>query len=394
MKATKVLKYLIDNLKEAGLIHYSKDFLNYIDVSNDIVTAKQLSGFLNRDGDIQNRLFLKSVEAHFNFTKDVWNSNEVQQKKFIDDSIQNKIDLISLPNEDALDISMHIQTELPCTTEQHKLIKVFTELNTKEESEEMINTLLSTGLLERKLENQEFLVKLLLLSYDKGLYLTIIEFIIPNLYKKYYDRVEVQKCLAHTYGSLGKFDDAEQILAILLHYNTIETINLRTSALSNHKRKLFSNPSIPIDIEILYALIQGYQELHAINGIYSYYTGINLLYMVVLGQILFHDDNRFTTIDTHDIYKKSKQSLKTDKTHDGYYVIMSEYEFHLLLGNKSVLERIESFLDRDKPHTSLVERSLRQMRIFEETTKKVDNSITPLFKKSIEILNGYCEFSN
>lgn len=396
MNATKVLSFLIDSLKEAGIIRYNKDFLYYIKISKEIVSPKQLSGFIQRDGDIQNRLFLKEIETYFNFPKSIWTSNEERQKNLIKKAIKHELDLQSLPNEDAIDVSSLIPTELPCSEEQLGLLKDFSTVSTKTQSEEMIDRFLSLGLLDKKLENQEFLVRLLKLVYDKGLYVIIVEFIVPSLYKRYYDKIEVQKYLAHTYGSLKQYSEAKHILGILIHHNTIENINLRTSALSNHKREIFATPSKPIETEKLYALIQGYQELHAIKGIYSYYTGINLLYMVVLGQILFPDDTRFAAIDTQAIYDKSKPSLKEDKTHHDYYVAMSGFEFQLLLSREGVLEKIESFLANDEPHVSLVERSARQMRLFLEATKESESSsiLIAKFKNAIEILEGYCKISN
>ena len=72
-----------------------------------------------------------------------------------------------------------------------------------------------------------------------------------------------KKIEAHTLGSLEKYDEAKHILDILIHYNTIENINLRTSALSNHKRALMLSGN-PVDADELYTLITGYKELHVL----------------------------------------------------------------------------------------------------------------------------------
>lgn len=137
-------------------------------------------------------------------------------------------------------------------------------------------------------------------------------------------------------------------------------------------------------------LIQGYQELHAYNGIYSYYTGINLLYMVILGQICFHEETRFSTIDVKLIYEKSKPSLRSDNTHDAYYVTMSNLEFQLLLNRQGVIEKVESFLANEEPHPSLVERSLRQMHLFIDKTATTQHPVSKLFQKASSVLEGYC----
>ena len=388
MKNTEVLHYLVRQLQNVALITNDKDFLTYIGIDIDPAHIKRLSGHLNRRGAIRDKSFLKAIEKKFEFNESIWNRNDSKQKSIIQDAIKKKLSLKLLPNEEALDISNILQTRQVITEEQLKLLDNFSKLNTKVEAETMINDFLSSGLLNKQIENQEFLVNLLTETYKKGLYLIIVEFILPNLYRHYLLLPNVQKIEAHTLGSLGSYDEAKHILDILIHHNTIENINLRTSALSNHKRELFQTKE-EIDANKLYTLVKGYQELHAINGIYSYYTGINLLYMVVLGQTLFMDDERFLTIDTQAIYSLSRPSLGNDKTHDTYYVSMSGFEFKLLLGERSILKSIESFLAIYEPHISLVERTSRQMNIFIHTIEKSDSSLLKLFQEAEDILNGY-----
>ena len=394
MKPTKLLKYLIDKLKENGIIRYNKDFLRYIDLDINLKQTKKLSDYLRRDGEIRDRAFLKRVEEKFGFDNTIWGICESSQIARIDEAIQRALALQKLPNKSALDISDIIQDIPALTQTQQKHLKDFEVLWDKKELEMCIDTYLGQGLLEKRAENQEFLARLLSLAYDKGLYSIITEFILPNLYMSYRQRTEVQKIEAHTLGSLNAYKEAKHILHQLIHHNTIENINLRTSALSNHKRELFASAK-PISKEELYLLVQGYQELHAMEGIYSYYTGINLLYMVILGQILFPDDKRFSSIDTKQIYELSKPSLKEDKTHHDYYVTMSDFEFQLLLGREGVLAKIENFLDNDTPHPSLVERTARQMKIFIETLDKGTNNSTLIltFKNVIEVLQAYCSYN-
>lgn len=392
MKHTEVLKYLVDTLREEGLIQYDKSFLLYINISKDIVSPTQLSGFLNRIGDIQKKEFLKKIEECFNFSSALWSTNEIKQKKLIHDAIEEKLKLASLPNENALNISNILETRKPISKEQVAKLTLFSKQSEIKDIETMIDTFSKLKLLSKKPENQEFLVGLLKLSYEKGIYSIIRIFILPNLYRKYALLPEVQKIEAHTLGSLGQYDDAKYILDELIYHNTIENIDLRTSALSNYKRELFSSASL-IEEDELYTLIKGYQELHAINGIYSYYTGINLLYMVILGQISFPRDTRFTEIDSHNIYTLSKPSLTKDTTEYDYYVSISTLEFRLLLGYDGVLERLESFLDDKKPHVSLVERTLRQMQIFARNSTNREHPTIVLFQKAMTLLSDFCNVS-
>jgi hypothetical protein len=388
MKPTQLLKYLIDKMKENGIIDYNKDFLDYLGVETNLKHTKKLSDYLRRSGSIRDMSFLKAIENKFGLHPSIWKVCESSQVQRVNESIQKALVLQKLPNKDALDISDIIQSEHVISECQQQKLAHFKTLNTQESFEHTIDTFLVQGLLEKKIENQEFLIALLYIAYDKGLYAIIITFILPQLYANHRQRTQVQKVEAHAKGSLDEYTEAKCILHSLMHENIIENINLRTSALSNHKRELFSSIA-PIKKESLYLLIQGYQELHAIEGIYSYYTGINLLYMVVLGQILFLNDDKFNSIDTNKIYKLSKPSLTKDKTHNDYYVRMSELEFHLLLGREGILQKIESFLGNQKPHPSLVERTLRQMKIFSKQIENSQHTLVPMFKKTVALLKDY-----
>jgi uncharacterized membrane protein len=68
---------------------------------------------------------------------------------------------------------------------------------------------------------------------------------------------------------------------------------------------------------------------------------------------------------------------------------MSGFEFKLLLGNNGIGSQIESFLNNEKPHSSLVERTLRQMQLFVDFTHQSNHTIVAIFKETIEILEGY-----
>jgi hypothetical protein len=86
-------------------------------------------------------------------------------------------------------------------------------------------------------------------------------------------------------------------------------------------------------------------------------------------------------------------SLKTDKTHHDYYITMSNFEFKLLLGNDKIRSQIENFLEGEKPHHSLVERTLRQMKLFVDFTHQSNHEVIAIFKESIEVLEGYIQLN-
>ena len=391
MRETKLLSYLIKRLKEEGIIKYNKEFISYVNAQN-IVTPKQLSGYIKRDGEIRNKQFIKKILQHFNIPENICKLSAKMQINTIERAIKEELTKLSATNENALNLSCLIPLEHPCTQKQIKLLEEFKSLNSKKEEKNFIQQLIKNGYINKELESQEFLIKLLKIAYDKGLYKEIIENIIPNLLRNYYNLVEVQKIEAHSLGSLGDYKSAQYILSILIDKNIIENINLRTSALSNKKRELLDRDKI--DKETLYNLIVAYQELFAYQNIYSYYTGINLLYLVVLGQILFPKDKRFSSIDTQAIYQLAKPSLKKDKTHNEYYVKMSELEFKLLLCYDGIIDKIESFLANYEPHPSLVERTLRQMKIVLRHIKNSKHIYVKLLNKTANLLQDYISFKN
>ncbi len=372
MKPTKLVKTFIEMLKEAAIITYNKDFLEIIGFPVDGRYIRRLSDYIRRDGDIRDKSFLVAIEKRFELPKDIWDLNDDTQMNLLKVAVERELELQNLPNESALDkISDILRTKAPITNEQKALLEKFANSLNQKESEKIIDDLLSKGALDKRVENQEFLVELIKLAYEKGMYIVIVEFLLPKLFRRYRTLTEIQKIEAHSLGSLEQYEEAKHILDVLIHYNTIENINLKTSALSNHKRALLEKESI--DANELYILVKGYKELHAINGIYSYYTGINLAYMAVLGKILFPQDSRFSQIDVEEIYNLSKKSLQEDNTHHEYYLFMSEFEFLLLLGREGVAEKIESFLEHYRPHPSLVERSLRQMQLFTRSSKNPEH---------------------
>ena len=378
-------------LKEAAIITYNKDFLEIIGFPVDGKHIRRLSDYIRRDGNIRDKSFLIAIEKRFDLPKDIWQLSDDTQHKLLQEAVERELELQNLPNESALDnISDILRTKAPITNEQKALLEKFANSISKEESEKIIDEFRTKGLLDKRVENQEFLVELIKLAYEKGMYVVIVEFLLPKLYRRYRLLTDIQKIEAHSLGSLEQYEEAKHILDTLIHHNTIININLKTAALSNHKRALLEKESI--DADELYLLVKGYKELHAINGEYSYYTGVNLAYMAVLGQILFPNDNRFLQIDIEKIYSLSKRSLQEDKTHHEYYRYMSEFEFWLLLGREGVEKKIESFLEHYRPHPSLVERSLRQMQLFTRSSKNPEDKIVKAFVDASYILKDYIAF--
>ncbi len=391
MKQTEVIQALIHKLKQENIIVYNKDFLGLIGLPADPRNIKRLSAYLRRSGKINNPHFLQNVLKTFQWKETIWTYSNQYQLEQINKSVQKRKMLTMYPGKEALNLSHIIESYVPMNQQQIDTLNNFQKASRMDDAEYIVYETQNCGLFDKKIENQEFLLYFAKSAYQKGMYRTIIKILLPNMLNNYRYKTEIQKIEAHSLGSLRHYDEAKHILNTLIHENLIENINLRTSALSNHKRLILESHDT-IDRNELYALVQTYQKLHRLEGIYSYYTGINLLYLVVMGKILFPSDDRFKEIDTEEIYHKSKPSLTTDKTHESYYATMTMFEFKLLLGYERILEKIESFIDNERPHYSLVERTLRQMNLFFKIISVVDCETTRIFKTSINLLEDYCAF--
>jgi hypothetical protein len=390
MTQTQVVSYLVEKLKEHGIIEYNKALLPYIGIEADATHIKRLSAYMKRQGSIRDKIFLKAIEERFGLSSNIWGLCDSSQKAQINKAVKHHRMLKRLSDKKALDVIEIIQSKHHITPDQEKMLHAFKLLENKRDIEEAIERMRTKHMLDKTLSNQEFLVALLQITYDKGYYAVINSLILPNLFGNYRALTHVQKIEAHTLGSLGRYAEAKYILYKLVHENIIENINLRTAALSNHKRELLESKE-PIDKENLALLIQGYKRLHMLEGIYGYYTGINLLYLVILATTLYPDDERFLLIDKKEIYEKSKPSLKTDQTHHDYFAKMSELEFKLLLNYPAISEKIESFLACEMPHTSLVERTLRQMKLIIAHLHKSDDPLKLRLQSAADILEAYCQ---
>lgn len=384
---TNFLNRLLVALQRADIITTDKSFLTFIGFTINKKNIDNLSNWKNeKTKTISNQAFLHAIETKCHFKSDIWKQTELLQNKAIETFIAN-----FYTDTKILDINEIIPSHASILPIQQKALEQFEIQKTQYELETDIATFLEKGWLEKTLENQEFLIALFKKSYDKGLYTIMLTFIFPSLFHYHQCDITIKKLEAHAQGSLGNYDEATRILQHLTHSHTIEHTNLRTSAISNYKRQLFNNPQKSPNKEQVSTLIFAYQTLHQEHNLYSYYTGINLLYIVQLAKLLYPDEKAFATIDTQEIYDKSKPSLKTDKTHHDYYVTMSAFEFKILLGNTQINAQIESFLDNQKPHPSLVERTLRQMQLFVDFTYESNHEVVTIFKTIIKILEAYSD---
>ncbi len=376
-----------------------KDNPNGKDYSNGFFDGHK--GWLGKTtyADIRDSDFKTAVSKTFNFDKSVWtNLNDDDHMKIIQEKIagyvnrtQHNIDLFESFDLSSLDIKDEFSDEQK--DELHQIRGMDLE-NIKEYFHE--NSSLS----------QSFLLKIIPILYSKGFYETMINDAIDKLDAGLKNNIEIQKMHAHALGSakMGKYVEAFRLLDSLgSNENIEEFIDLKTAAISNIRRNNLSSSSLDIEKlkENLLILVHHYEKIYNAKETYNYYPGVNLAYIVSIGQIVFESDEDFNQ-NISDIYKKSESSIKEEKENDSldsqFYANISELEFLLLLNRDNFTNMLESYLDENSEKINLVEleRTSRQLEWFvdivERFTINTQSSVVLKAKKAIEIIEDFIEF--
>jgi len=392
MSETLLFIYVITKMQENFMGKYTTNEIIDLIIPQQIkpIPRQTLSRWRTSNGKFSsNYLYIKkSVEIFLKIDKSIWKKMTVDQKKIILNAIDNyKKSLLGNNVIDILDVCIKkdIPTEPQMSQEQSNAIEEFKYNN----SVAIIHKFIKKGWISKASKNQFFLYNLAFTIHQKGFYQELLEFILPAMMPKYREHIEIKKIEA---DSMGMFNPQEalQLLEQLQGDSTLENINLKTSAISNMKRIYLTTDNKSKLKKYLLILINNYQQVHNANGIKSYYTGINLAYMIELGKMIFPKDNCFD-IDTKLIYEESKESLETDKSHHSYYVWMSQYEFQTLIEETPI--NIEFLLDSEQPSAIVIERTLRQIETFfigvAERFGVKNNQKINGFKNLLKLLKDY-----
>ena len=395
MNETMLFMYIVINMQERLVGKYSKNqiialMIDYHTLSNPI-QRQNLSRWSKTNGNFSSDYgyIKKAVEEFLKLDKSIWTKMTVDQEKIIIEAIDNYKKHQS--NNKVMDISdicikNIIPNEPKMTQEQSDAIEKFKH----NDSVNDIHKFIKNGWVSKASENQKFLYNLTFIIHQKGYYKEILGFILPAMMPKYRDSIKIKKIEADSMGIFNP-EEALQIFEQLKGESTLQNINFKTSAISNMKRIYLKTHNKDKLKEYLLILVENYQMVYNANGIKSYYTGINLTYMIELGKMIFPKDKCFD-IDTKLIYEESKESFKTDNSHNNYYVWMSQYEFQLLIGKNPTIN-IEFLLETEKPSAVVVERTIRQIETYfigvAEKFGVQDNQKLKNFKTLLGILNDY-----
>jgi len=389
----KLFNYIIDEIKKDTKNHYSdvKAF-KQIAPNLDISSSTFYRWRKEKDGRFSSpyKYIKKIITDALGVDESLWEEDSEIQIAWVKEGI----DFLKQPKkEEVPDITnISIKNLMPndpeISDEQKKALEAF-----KNSSNEvrLIEDFIQNRWLKKESENQNFLLELSFIIYDKGLYGLLLGSILPILMPKYRNSVDIRHIEANARGSLFEPNEAYQIFEQLQSDCPIKNINFKTSAISNIKRIMLLTENREKLREYLTTLIENYQKVHHANDEKSYYTGINLVYMIELGRMIFPKDKSFD-INTSDIYHASKNSFETDKTHKEYYVWMSKYEFQILIGYKTDTV-IDIKLEEESPAVSDVQRTIRQIdKFFVQVAERFsvrDNIKLDELKKLVELLRDY-----
>lgn len=324
------------------------------------------------------------------FKPNIWEASDARQKEAVKKGVQKAF--VETPQ--LLPKWDNIVPSFTVTQEQQELLKVL-----KEESLPHIEIRLNNypHYFEPSFSNQDFLLKLLKLLYEKGAYDFLVQRVFPALLSHQRGELKVKIMEAHALGSLKepKYLQSVKLLQSIQPSDEKKVIDLKTSMLSNLRRYHLQQKELSLDElkEGMTIMLKMYHELFCYAQNYHYYPAINLLYIL---QILSTITQEQLAINPHEVYQKAQASIKAEKEQNPkqchYYAQMSEFEFLLLLGHQGVERKIGSMLETHTPSVALVQRTKRQMLEFVAMVERVEATLPKLtlaFQKVIKLLEDY-----
>jgi hypothetical protein len=344
------------------------------------------SNWLNKshDKNIRNKFIKSELPAIFGLPYDIWSKGDILQKELIDEAVQHY-----LSPSFTIDFSQLYISDSNITPMQQNYLNDML----KEEK-----ALSSCPYLEKKEENQAFLIELIKRYYQEALYDETLH-LYNFLQEHNRSKRELQKIYAHTLGSIKENPDytkAYKILLTLKENNLQDTdiIDIQTSLISNLRRDIFSQTFHPEQTSQKISELKNYYRYifeDANNHTDQYYPAINYAYMLFLE----HKDDYIETIQT--LLQTSKISLQhaknTTDTNRRYYGTISEIEFALLLG-KDTTQELSMMLEQLSPHKDPILRTKRQMLQTLHIAKHLEIKQSKLhtFYKAIDTLQDYIEY--
>ena len=400
MKHSELIREILNQLDKNGIsLHTHREIHNMLlPGENFDYYSSNWSNWLNGKAQrINNANAKRIIQETIGFEGYIWDADDQTQIRTIRQAVQRY--LKPIPKVDLSDL---LPKNRPLTDAQTEMLIQIRKSTTKQ-TEEMLD---NSPFLKALPENQIFLLRLLELLFEKGMYDYLIEYIYPALLPHNAEQNNVKIFKAHTYGSLKK---PEYLKAVSL-LNTIETdsdeeiLEVKTGLLSNLRRYTLEKESLEKSelLENLAVFRQYYTEIFENIQKHHYYPATNLMYMLKLFMLISPNIPHIDEKDLEQIYQDTKPSI-TKASHSSsseirYFAMISDVECRLILGKNYLCEPLALWLETYQPSTSYVERTLRMMRFFvrmvEEYGVEGSANVCLRFAEVIEILEGYVKHAH
>jgi len=398
MKHSDIVNLILSELEKNGLSLHS-----HREIHNTLLPDEEFSSYRSNWSNwikgkpqrINNAHAKRVIQETIGFEGYIWDADNQTQINSIRQAVRNFMHPIP-----RVDLSALLPKNTPLTDTQTQILLKIRKSNNEESIKDLLE---KSSFLKALPENQIFLLKLLSLLFEKGMYDYLIETIYPALLPHNAEHNNVKIFKAHTYGSMK---NPEYLKAVFL-LQTIDTdsteqvLEVQTGLLSNLRRYTLEKESLTKEelLEALTAFRQHYTAIFENIEKHHYYPGTNLMYMLKLFMLISPNKPYIDANDLEQIYKDTKASIdkgshsKSDETR--YYAMISNIEFRLLLGKNHLSEHLTSWLDNHQPSATYVKRTLRMMRFFVRTVEQFGvgdvSDVVGRFREVMGILEGYVE---
>ena len=392
MSNSELLSFIIEELiRQGAKIRGKKGSYDFL-IEDDMWKKYEKSwyGWLNKntkDSNIENLYIKKKIEMKLDFSSEVWDKVEIEQKKIISQKVKlflereptKKVTNHKRYNISLTDIEPVVST---CNQEQKRLIEQIVNAD----SVTIKNMLNRNNIFFRcKEENQDFLMKVLPILYKKGFYEFLHTKLFPSLLTYNREKNYVKFKEANTLSNIGddNYREIYHLLKSIQNPTKEESIDITTMLISNFKRSSINQENIDKEalLNTIITSIKHYKEAYEETN--NYYPAINLMYMLKLLEILFPKEKVFLDYNLENIYNSTQLSIREDKRRGedfNYYASISDIEFQILLdkysNHQELKDEIANLLLELTPDKFLLERTVKQMLWFisliEEFNSKVE----------------------
>lgn len=395
MTHKELFQFIKNKLEENGFKNKNdKDYFEKLLPDEDYARNRtNLSNWVGgKPGRISNNKIKIAIAKRLDFDISIWDADTRAQKEIVLEAIKRFTNPTPKINLDEL-----LPKNTPLSDEQAELLIKIKKGNCDEAT-----MLLQKHdiFLKKSPENQIFLLKLLSLLFEKGMYETLVDKVFPQLLPHNAMQNHIKIFKAHTLGSLDEPDylGAASLLQTIESNTDEEILELQTGLISNIRRHKLEKDDLTKEelVKTLKVFMRYYTDVFNVQK-HHYYPGVNLVYMLKLSELISPNDPIIQDGELEGIYKDAQASISRDSSGRSdelrYYAKISEIEFHLLLGLRNADLLLSNLLDLDKPSKTYIERTIRMMRFFTETLKRFAmldaRDITARFDEIVEVLEGY-----